>query len=54
MRLRFLGIIPTYFSGIGEVVDREWCTESAVVELVSTAFERVWERATPHEEYKPV
>ncbi|MFH8775671.1 DUF6879 family protein [Streptomyces sp. NPDC017958] len=47
-------VLFTYFSGIGDVVDREWRTESAVVELVRTAFERVWERATPHEEYKPV
>lgn len=47
-------VLFTYFSGIGEVVDREWCTEPAVVALVSTAFETVWERATSHEEYKPV
>ncbi|MEU1510912.1 DUF6879 family protein [Streptomyces sp. NPDC005811] len=47
-------VLFTYFSGIGEVVDREWCTEPAVAALVSTAFETVWERATPHEEYKPV
>ncbi|MEV0480061.1 DUF6879 family protein [Streptomyces sp. NPDC050508] len=47
-------VLFTYFSGIGEVVDREWCTEPAVVTLVSTAFETVWERATSHEEYKPV
>jgi hypothetical protein len=47
-------VLFTYFSGIGEVVDREWCSEPAVVALVSTAFETVWERATTHEEYKPV
>ncbi|MEU2712491.1 DUF6879 family protein [Streptomyces sp. NPDC007205] len=47
-------VLFTYFSGNGEVVDREWHTEPAVVELVSTAFEKVWERATPHDEYKPV
>ncbi|MDH6214681.1 DUF6879 family protein [Streptomyces pseudovenezuelae] len=47
-------VLFTYFSGIGEVVDREWCSEPAVVALVSTAFETVWERATSHEEYKPV
>jgi hypothetical protein len=47
-------VLFTYFSGIGEVVDREWCTEPGVVDLVSTAFEAVWERATPHEGYKPV
>ncbi|MET8132871.1 DUF6879 family protein [Streptomyces sp. NPDC005251] len=47
-------VLFTYFSGIGEVVDREWCTEPTIVEMVSTSFEMVWERATPHEEYKPV
>jgi hypothetical protein len=47
-------VLLTYFSGIGEVVDREWRTEPAVVQLAGTAFETVWERATPHEEYKPV
>ncbi|MFI2036054.1 DUF6879 family protein [Streptomyces bottropensis] len=47
-------VLFTYFSGIGEVVDREWCTEPAVVALVSAAFKTVWERATSHEEYKPV
>ncbi|MFD7642440.1 DUF6879 family protein [Kitasatospora sp. NPDC059795] len=45
-------VLFTYFSGAGEVVDREWRTEPAVVELVSSAFEAVWERATPHEDYK--
>ncbi|MFG2496933.1 DUF6879 family protein [Streptomyces sp. NPDC048441] len=45
-------VLFTYFSGDGEVVDREWCTQPAVVELVSSAFEAVWERATPHEDYK--
>lgn len=47
-------VLFTYFSGDGEVVDREWRTEPAVLELVSSAFEAVWKRATPHEEYKPV
>ncbi len=47
-------VLFTYFSGIGEVVDREWRTTPAVVELDHAAFEAVWERATPHEEYKPV
>ncbi|MFB7474712.1 DUF6879 family protein [Kitasatospora sp. NPDC056184] len=46
-------VLFTYFSGAGEVVDREWRTESAVLELVSSAFESVWERATEHGDYKP-
>ncbi|MFG3117412.1 DUF6879 family protein [Streptomyces sp. NPDC048197] len=47
-------VLFTYFSGAGDVVDREWRAEPAVIEFVSLAFEAVWERATPHEEYKPV
>lgn len=47
-------VLFTYFSGVGEVVDREWRTEPEVVQLVSSAFELAWERATPHGEYKPV
>ncbi|MGE7434824.1 DUF6879 family protein [Kitasatospora sp. NPDC001175] len=47
-------VLFTYFSGVGEVVDREWRTEPDVVRLVSTAFEAIWERATPHSEYDPV
>ncbi|WP_459647973.1 DUF6879 family protein [Kitasatospora sp. Ki12] len=45
-------VLFTYFSGVGEVVDREWRTDQAVVDLVSSAFEAVWERATPHDDYK--
>ncbi|MFD4399249.1 DUF6879 family protein [Kitasatospora sp. NPDC058478] len=45
-------VLFTYFSGVGEVVDREWRTEPTVVELVKSAFEAVWDRATPHEEYR--
>ena len=47
-------VLFTYFSGVGEVVDRELRTEREVVEMVSSSFEAVWERATPHAEYKPV
>ncbi|RMI44307.1 DUF6879 family protein [Streptomyces triticirhizae] len=47
-------VLFTYFSGIGEVVDREWRTEPDVVRRVASAFEAVWERAIPHEEYAPV
>ncbi|MBC3985715.1 hypothetical protein H8N01_24840 [Streptomyces sp. AC536] len=46
-------VLFTYFSGAGDVVDREWRTEPEVVQLVRKAFELVWERATPHGEYEP-
>ncbi|MFD9686909.1 DUF6879 family protein [Kitasatospora sp. NPDC059146] len=45
-------VLFTYFSGAGEVVDREWRTDRATVQLVGSAFETVWERATPHEDYE--
>ncbi|MGW5336036.1 DUF6879 family protein [Streptomyces bauhiniae] len=47
-------VLFTYFSGVGEAVDREWRTEPEVLQLVSRAFELVWDRSTTHEEYKPV
>ncbi|MCY0937780.1 DUF6879 family protein [Streptomyces sp. H34-S4] len=47
-------LLFTHFSGTGEVVDREWCTEPDVIELCRSAFESVWERSLPHEEYRPV
>ncbi|WP_103504354.1 MULTISPECIES: DUF6879 family protein [unclassified Streptomyces] len=46
-------VLFTYFSGVGDVVDRETSSDPAVVELVRSAFETVWERGTPHEDYRP-
>ncbi|WP_234430619.1 DUF6879 family protein [Streptomyces sp. NRRL F-4489] len=46
-------VLFTFFSGAGEVVDREWRTDPPVVKQVEAAFEAVWQRAIPHEEYKP-
>lgn len=45
--------LVTYFSGDGDVVDRELTTETAVIRLCRSAFEAVWQRATPHEDYRP-
>ncbi|MDG4857372.1 hypothetical protein P8605_04235 [Streptomyces sp. T-3] len=50
-------VVFLHFTGEGELApegDEERTTAPAVVRLCSTAFEAVWERATPHEEYKPV
>ena len=47
-------VLFTYFSGVGEVVEREWRTEWDVVDLVESAFEILWERATPHGEFTPL
>ncbi|QRX91962.1 DUF6879 family protein [Streptomyces noursei] len=46
-----------HFAGDGELSpdgDEERTAEPSVVRLCSTAFEAVWRRATPHEDYKPV
>jgi hypothetical protein len=49
-------VVFNHFDGTGS-----WATppeeirkESSVAELCATAFEAVWERATPHAEYRPV
>jgi hypothetical protein len=42
-----------YFAGDGEFLDHELSDDPAVVRLCSTAFERVWERGIPHQEYRP-
>ncbi|QCX77276.1 hypothetical protein C9F11_18120 [Streptomyces sp. YIM 121038] len=46
-----------HFTGEGELSpdgDEERTTDPAVTRLCSAAFESVWERAVPHEEYQPV
>lgn len=40
------------FSGDGELVDRVIDDGHATVELCAKAFEAVWERATPHDQYE--
>jgi hypothetical protein len=46
-------LLVGHFSGDGEVVGHDLITDPAVVKLCATAFEAVWERAIPHEEYRP-
>lgn len=41
-----------HFSGDGAAVDPEASDDPAVARLCAAAFEAVWERATPHEDYK--
>lgn len=49
-------VVFHHFAGDGELApdDEEVRTEPDVVRLCATAFERVWERAVPHTDYKPV
>ncbi|MGP3980094.1 DUF6879 family protein [Streptomyces sp. KR80] len=41
-----------HFAGDGAVVEDELVDDPAVVKLCVSAFEAVWERAIPHEEYR--
>ncbi|MGP4097967.1 DUF6879 family protein [Nonomuraea sp. KM90] len=43
-----------HFSGEGDKVDSEIITDQAVTKLCAEAFEAVWQRAVPHEDYRPV
>lgn len=46
-------LLVIHFSGDGDVTGRELIEDSAVVSLCASAFEAVWSRATPHDQYKP-
>lgn len=41
-----------HFSGDGVWVDKELCDDPALVESHAASFEKIWERATPHDEYE--
>ncbi|MDG4794458.1 DUF6879 family protein [Micromonospora sp. WMMD1082] len=47
-------LLVHHFNGEGDKMDAELVTESDVVKLSSSAFESVWERATPHADYRPI
>jgi hypothetical protein len=42
-----------HFSGNGDWLGVEAIDDPAIVALCSSSFEAVWERATPHENYRP-
>ncbi|MYZ36509.1 MULTISPECIES: DUF6879 family protein [unclassified Streptomyces] len=41
-----------HFSGNGDWLDKELHDDPQVVEACSAAFEKIWERAIPHDEYE--
>ncbi|MFH8555507.1 DUF6879 family protein [Streptomyces celluloflavus] len=43
-----------HFSGDGALTEREYVTDTALAAWCTNAFDAVWGRATPHEEYRPV
>lgn len=47
-------VLWNHFTGDGEVspVGRELCEDPAAVVLCAAAFEAVWDRAIPHQEYR--
>jgi len=46
-------VLVNHFTGEGESGGQEATPDPAVVKLCSSAFEAVWERAVPHEDYSP-
>ena len=42
-----------HFAGDGRFLDDETTADPDVVKLCASAFEAVWERAIPHEQYQP-
>lgn len=47
-------VLINHFDGDGEVTEHELITDSpALAKLCANAFEAVWERAIPHEQYQP-
>ncbi|MEU3536805.1 DUF6879 family protein [Streptomyces murinus] len=41
-----------HFSGDGGWISKELCDDPAVVEQHAAAFEKIWDRATPHDQYE--
>jgi hypothetical protein len=46
-------VLFNHFTGDGQELGHEWSEDPAVIHLCETAFEAVWQRAIPHEEYLP-
>ncbi len=46
-------VMVNHFGGDGRFTGEEVTTEPALIKLCASAFEAVWERAVPHEEYRP-
>jgi hypothetical protein len=46
-------VLVNHFTGNGESAGSEVIEDPALAKFCATAFEAVWERAVPHEEYRP-
>ncbi|TDU03283.1 hypothetical protein EDD99_1702 [Streptomyces sp. 846.5] len=47
-------VLFNHFAGDGTMTGEELVTDARTVALCSVAFESVWQRAVPHEDYRPV
>ncbi|TJZ41487.1 hypothetical protein FCH28_37165 [Streptomyces piniterrae] len=47
-------VLVNHFDGDGDSLEHEVVTDPEVAKLCASAFEAVWERAVPHEAYRPV
>lgn len=46
-------VIFNHFTGNGDSLGEERCTDTTTIKLCAAAFDATWSRATPHEEYRP-
>lgn len=46
-------VLFNYFSGDGAAAGTELRDEPAIVKLCGSAFDAAWDRAVPHEDYRP-
>jgi hypothetical protein len=46
-------VLFNYFGGDGAAAGSELRDEPDVITLCASAFEAVWDRAAPHEDYRP-
>jgi hypothetical protein len=46
-------VVWNHFAGDGSWITEEKCDDRALAGLCASAFGAVWERAIPHEEYRP-
>lgn len=46
-------LLLNHFDGDGNFIDHELISEPEIIKLCATAFEAVWDRSIPHEEYRP-
>ncbi|GGK91042.1 hypothetical protein Ppa06_57190 [Planomonospora parontospora subsp. parontospora] len=46
-------LLVNHFNGVGDWIDVEHVTDPDVIGKYTAAFEAIWERAVPHDDYQP-